>query len=309
MTADNPKEEAEEATPGDPTQDGETPASTAETSPETDPGESRETAEGETSAVAEAGDDPAHTAAGEAVPPIVETAASDENSEPREVPADIADDGQTETPADGEPVARELLERMAAVEAALAERLSNIECAARELIADQRERDEHIRNREALYDKLQASRSTFQYQFVRPMVQRMASLHDLIHSFHVSPPQDDDGWKKTLELFLNHLEQTLEIEGVQRLAPSSGAEFDDRYHHIVDTRPTPDAELNGRIAEVTQPGFLYFGRHDASGEIRPTPVRPVKVVTWKYDEQAAEFSPPVNHRGQIGKPAAPVEDP
>lgn len=193
-------------------------------------------------------------------------------------------------------IERLLEERVGACEAGLSE----VAGVLATLQADDEQRDEQRRNREALYEKLQASRSTFLFQLVQPLIQRLASLYDLIGDFVNTPPRDVEAWSQTLAMLRRHIEQTLQGQGIEPLRPAEGQEFDSRHHHIIATRPTADPAAGGRIAEVVQAGFLQFSQNERSGETKTTVVRPAKVITWKFSEELAAQSAAASPTGDGG---------
>jgi len=168
----------------------------------------------------------------------------------------------------------------------LEERLAALENAADRLAADADQRDEQRRNREAIYEKLDASRSTFQFQLLRPIVQRLALLYDLLAEFLAHPPSDPKSVEDAFKMLSNHLRDTMTIHGIETVRPEVGDAFDSRLHHILANEPTAAPEKHGRIAAVLMHGFVYFGQHERTGDLRPAVVRPARVVVWNLQQDA-----------------------
>ena len=72
-----------------------------------------------------------------------------------------------------------------------------------------------------------------------------------------------------VELVERKLWQTLEREGLQ-VIPAEGV-FDPSQHEAILTQPTTDPRLDGRIAQVVEPGYRLGDRL----------LRPSRVVVWK----------------------------
>jgi molecular chaperone GrpE (heat shock protein) len=175
-----------------------------------------------------------------------------------------------------------LLSTVTAFEKAVCQRLDRLETVAEQLCADDTERHEQLRNREVLYEKIEASRQSFQYQLLRPFVQRLASLHDLLRDMQNSPPAGDS-IAASFGTLIRHLEDTLAMQGIERVVPKSGDAFDNRLHYVIKTESTAYANQHERIATVLLDGFIFAAPNDRTGEIRPTVIRPARVVIWRHD--------------------------
>ena len=157
------------------------------------------------------------------------------------------------------------------------------------LAVSEEERAEQRRLREVLYEKLDAAKASFQFQLLRPLVQRLAAWHDLMDDWCRQPPQTAEAFADHLQLLRQQLNETLQLHGIEAVRPALDDAFDRRWHHVVATRPTDEAGRHERIAEVVQHGFVYFGQNERNGTLTPAVIRPARVVTWKH-----EPSPPAN---------------
>lgn len=81
--------------------------------------------------------------------------------------------------------------------------------------------------------------------------------------------------KQVADRFSRKIGEILETDGITPAAPSEV--LDPKRQHVIGTRPTDDAALHGKIAEVVGPGYLFHGRV----------VRPEQVVTWRKTRSAA----------------------
>ncbi|MBA2565717.1 MAG: nucleotide exchange factor GrpE [Gemmatimonadetes bacterium] len=72
-----------------------------------------------------------------------------------------------------------------------------------------------------------------------------------------------------VQLVERKLLQELEREGLERLA-SEGEAFDPALHEAILTQPAPEVALEGRVAQVVQPGYRLGERL----------LRPARVVVW-----------------------------
>ena len=201
----------------------------------------------------------------------------------------------------GEDSLTEVSRRLQSMEGMLERRLGALENAADRLAADADQRDEQRRNREALYEKLDASRSTFQFQLLRPIVQRLALLYDLLAEFLTHLPSDPKSVEDALKMLSNHLRDTMIIHGIEMVQPEVGDAFDSRVHYIMAKEPTAAPERHGRIAGVLMHGFVYFGQHERTGDLRPAVVRPARVVVWDLQQEDAQT--------EDGTPAEPTDTP
>lgn len=181
----------------------------------------------------------------------------------------------------------QLMQQLTELNRNLSGRLEKLERTAHSLQEDDRDRAEQRQNREALYSLLDNSKSMFQFQVLKPMLQRLGLMFDLIGDFSAHPPQEVDTMVQALGMFNQHLKETLLLYGVEMAIPNSGDAFDVRFHQITQTRPTAVQEHNDTIAGCMQAGLVYYGQQERTGTIRPNVVRPARVVTWRYDENLA----------------------
>lgn len=160
------------------------------------------------------------------------------------------------------------------------------------LLVDAAERDEQERLRNALYEKLDSSRASFQLQLIRPFVLRLAAMHDLLRDFQKLPDLPDAA-RGAFATLLGHLQETLAVQGIEVIAPVEGEAFDKTLHYVIKAESTRDAALHERVVQTVVPGFVYLGPHDRTAEIRPVVVRPARIATWRYDgpEQQKTDSP------------------
>jgi molecular chaperone GrpE len=75
-----------------------------------------------------------------------------------------------------------------------------------------------------------------------------------------------------VELVERKLLRVLEREGLQAIE-AQGAAFDPALHEAILTWPTNDPQLEGRVAQVVEPGYRFAERL----------LRPAKVVVWKLN--------------------------
>ncbi len=188
--------------------------------------------------------------------------------------------------------AESLLERLQALEVLMRAHVQAMQAAADRLAQNAEVRDDDNRTRDALLEKLDASKSTFQFQLIKPMVTRLASLHDLVVTWTESPPADAAGFTKCLDILSKQFRETLDMFGIQILNPQVNESFDRRFHHVMDTIATAEQEKHERVAATLQHGFLYFGQNERTGVLVPTLVRPARVKTWKYDAALVQAPEP-----------------
>ncbi len=197
-----------------------------------------------------------------------------------------------------------VMTRIVRMQAALEARLLSLETAATQLATDAEERAEHRENREALYEKLAASTTNFHFQLLRPLLQRISLLYDLVSELGDSPPQDARAAVEALRLVKDNLREVMELNGVETISPVLGDTFDRRFHHVVTTEQTTDETKHESIARTVTDGFLYFGQNERTGALRPSVIRPARVVTWKFDPNSksacgtTESSPEVELDGE-----------
>jgi molecular chaperone GrpE (heat shock protein) len=192
--------------------------------------------------------------------------------------------------ADSHRFEESLLRRFDEFEQTIAEKLGELVSINNTLVADADERREMRQTRESLYEKLEASRSSFQFQLLRPLVQRIALLHDLLGDYRTFPPQDANAAVAVIEVLANHLTETMKLHGIESIAPEPGDAFDARFHHVAVTEDTANAADDSRVARCLLGGFVYFGQNDRTGDLRPAVVRPARIVMWRYNPALAEKS-------------------
>ena len=137
--------------------------------------------------------------------------------------------------------------------------------------------------RDALLDKVDASKPSFQFQLIRPFVQRLAKLADSIGDYRKSPPKDEAGFASSLESISTQMAELLSLHGVLEVRPKEGDALDPRCHFVAETRPTADQAKHEKVAELQEHGYQYIGQHDRSGNVTGTLIRPARVATWKHD--------------------------
>jgi molecular chaperone GrpE (heat shock protein) len=155
------------------------------------------------------------------------------------------------------------------------------------LVATEAANEAMNRVRDALLDKVEASRPSFQFQLIRPFVQRLANLADSLADWGRSPPTDADGFAKCLEAINRQMREILSLHGILEVRPAEGDALDARSHFVAETRPTADLASHEKIAALIEHGYQYIGQHDRSGLVTATLIRPARVVTWKHDPNAA----------------------
>ncbi len=185
----------------------------------------------------------------------------------------LADETATDAPHASSPNVTELLQA----------HIERLDAVTSQLTVNEQERVEQRRLRETLYEKLDETRHSFQMQLLKPWIHRVAATYDLTTKWESEPPRDPQALIDCLLILRRQIKETMEICGIQTVSPEPGDRFDRRLHFVVDTRNTGDVELNERIVETLQHGFVYFVRHEKTGEISPFVIRPARVITWKHD--------------------------
>ncbi|MFO0877902.1 MAG: nucleotide exchange factor GrpE [Gemmataceae bacterium] len=161
--------------------------------------------------------------------------------------------------------------------------VSRVEHLAGQLTKHEEDREQDRRTREALFEKLDASRPQFQFQLLRPLVQRLATMFDLVSDWARQPPTDVAGFTTCMNVLHRQFLDVLELHGITAIAPQVDAPFDRRFHHVVQTQPTGEPSRHEQVATLLQNGYLYFGQNTQNGTLTPSVIRPARVVTWKYD--------------------------
>lgn len=174
-----------------------------------------------------------------------------------------------------------LRERVGELFASVERNTSTLASLARQLAADDNDRREYARQRETLVARLDESRPSFQVQLLRPFVQRLGAMYDLILELRRGEGTPTD----TLDLLAQHLRETLSQQGFELIEPAVGSSFDPLRHFVVTTEPTENAEHHERISRLSIAGIAHVGAHDKTGEIRTVVVRPARVVTWKLNSR------------------------
>lgn len=149
------------------------------------------------------------------------------------------------------------------------------------------ERADQHRIREELFDKIEKSKPAFQFQLVRPLIERIATMYDLAVAWEKQPPQDSAALVAHVQVLAAQFRETLQLFGIDVIAPEVGEAFDRRHHFVMSVVPTADASLNDKIAETRQHGILYFGQNDRTAALMPSVVRPARVCVWKHDPKLA----------------------
>ena len=166
---------------------------------------------------------------------------------------------------------------------ALGEELRRAQAIVLRLLDGEEEKAQERRTREALFEKLDASRPQFQLQFIRPLVIRMAGLFDLVKEWTRQPPPDAAGFASCMELLARQFREVMELHGVEMVAPKADDAFDRRFHHVVATQATGESALHEHVAGLLQHGFIFFGQNANNGALTPVVIRPARVTTWKFD--------------------------
>jgi molecular chaperone GrpE (heat shock protein) len=208
----------------------------------------------------------------------------------------VTGETSTETPAPAvpvEPTSDGLADPLAGTVSALAGRIDALDERLRESVAalgeaaarladSEAECDEQRRLREALLERLEAARSTFQFQLLRPLVTRVATLFDLVGDWQRRPPQTPEEMARCMGILMQQVRDTLELHGIEVVNPQPGDAFDRRFHHVIDTRSTSEAGEHEHVAETLQQGFVFHGQHERTGQVVPSVIRPARVITWKF---------------------------
>ncbi|MFO0879765.1 MAG: nucleotide exchange factor GrpE [Gemmataceae bacterium] len=182
------------------------------------------------------------------------------------------------------PEARDLfIEQLQAQLQQLQTQVGRVERLVEHLTGHEEEREQERRTREALFEKLDASRPQYQFQLLRPLVQRLATMFDLVSDWARQPPTDAASFATCMNVLERQFLDVLELHGITAIAPEVDGPFDRRFHHVVQTQPTGEMSRHEQIATLLQNGYLFFGQNTQSGSLMPSVIRPARVVTWKYD--------------------------
>jgi molecular chaperone GrpE len=74
-------------------------------------------------------------------------------------------------------------------------------------------------------------------------------------------------WRTGMESIYNQLLSALSSHGVQKIIPT-GEKFDPKLHEAVEMVPVSDDEEDGKILEVTQPGYSLVGKEVRSPKVK-----------------------------------------
>ena len=154
------------------------------------------------------------------------------------------------------------------------------------LLMDVNERAEQAKLRETLYEKLDASRPSFQLQLVRPILLRLAAMYDLLQDFQATPDLPDET-RRAFQILEAHLRDTLVTQGVELVKPQEGDRFDKSLHYVIKAEPCSDPKQHEAVSRCVVPGFVYLGANERTSEVRPVVIRPARIATWKYEAAAA----------------------
>ncbi len=186
----------------------------------------------------------------------------------RERGGPAAPGGGTGAPPPGEPIAT-ATDELPSAEPVSEEPAAGQEALLRDQLLRLRADFENQRRRE-LRERTEA-RSRAKAELIERLLGALDDLSRVAHPA-VTAEASDPRVASILEgvqLVERKLLQELEREGLERLA-SEGEAFDPALHEAILTQPAPEVALEGRVAQVVQPGYRLGERL----------LRPARVVVW-----------------------------